>query len=47
MKKYAHILRPHLFLLFPYANTINIKEVCERLNKANFEKLYKLDEFIF
>jgi Fe-S-cluster containining protein len=47
MKIYAHILRPQLFLLFPYANTINDKSVCERLSKASFEKLYRLEEFIF
>ena len=47
MKQYAHILRPQLFLLFPYANTINDESVCKRLNKASFVKLYKLDEFIF
>ena len=47
MKQYAHILRPQLFLLFPYANTINDKSVCKRLSKASFVKLYKLEEFIF
>ena len=47
MKLYAHVLRPQLFILFPYANTINDKSVCERLNNATFEKLYRLEEFIF
>lgn len=47
MKQYAHILRPQLFLLFPYANTINDESVCKRLSKASFVKLYKLEEFIF
>lgn len=47
MKVYAHVLRPQLFLLFPYANTINDQSVCERLRKASFERLYKLEEFIF
>lgn len=47
MKQYAHILRPQLFLLFPYANTINSDDVCKHLSKASFEKLYKLEEFIF
>ena len=47
MKMYAHVLRPQLFLLFPYANTINLSEVCQRLGKAHFEKLYKLEQFIF
>lgn len=47
MKQYAHILRPQLFLLFPYANTINKSEVCEQLNKTHFEELYKLHDFIF
>lgn len=47
MKQYAHILRPQLFLLFPYANTINNEEVCKRLKSATFEKLYKLEQFIF
>lgn len=47
MKQYAHMLRPLLFLLFPYANTINQEDVCRHLSKANFEKLYKLDQFIF
>lgn len=47
MKRYAHILRPYLFLLFPYANTINQDDVCVRLNNASFEKLYNLHDFIF
>ena len=47
MKIYAHILRPQLFILFPYANTINRDDVCEHLSKATFEKLYKLHQFIF
>lgn len=47
MKQYAHILRPQLFLLFPYANTINDISVCKHLSKASFEKLYKLEQFIF
>lgn len=47
MKLYAHVLRPLLFLLFPYANTINRSDVCEKLNYATFEKLYKLQQFIF
>ncbi len=47
MRQYAHILRPQLFLLFPYANTINNKEVCTHLSEATFESLYKLDQFIF
>ncbi len=47
MKQYAHILRPQLFLLFPYANTINDESVCKRLSKSSFVKLYKLEEFIF
>lgn len=47
MKQYAHILRPQLFLMFPYANTINDKNVCKHLCEASFEKLYKLEEFIF
>lgn len=47
MKQYAHILRPQLFLLFPYANTINNDDVCKHLSKASFERLYKLEDFIF
>lgn len=47
MKIYAHILRPQLFLLFPYAEIINCDEVCQRLKKTHFERLYKLHDFIF
>lgn len=47
MKQYAHMLRPLLFLLFPYANTINQEDVCKHLSKANFERLYRLEQFIF
>lgn len=47
MKKYAHILRPQLFLLFPYADAINRDEVCMQLKKSHFEELYKLHDFIF
>lgn len=47
MRLYAHILRPQLFLLFPYANIINKSEVCEHLSKASFEKLYRLQQIVF
>lgn len=47
MKKYVHILRPFIFLLFPYANIITLDSVCPKLKKAHFSKLYKLNEFIF
>lgn len=47
MKEYAHILRPQLFLLLPYANIINRDDVCEKLSSAHFNKLYKLNKFIF
>lgn len=47
MKEYAHILRPQLFLLLPYSNIINRKDVCEKLSNAHFNKLYKLNEFVF
>lgn len=47
MKKYAHILRPQLFLLFPYAEVINCNEACEQLSKTHFEELYRLHDFIF
>lgn len=47
MKEYAHILRPQLFLLLPYANIINRKDVCEKLLNAHFNKLYKLNQFVF
>lgn len=47
MKEYAHILRPQLFLLLPYANIINREDVCEKLVDAHFNKLYKLNQFIF
>ena len=47
MKEYAHILRPQLFLLLPYANIINRNDVCQKLSNAHFNKLYKLNQFVF
>ena len=47
MKKYAHTLRPFIFLLFPFANIITMDTVCEKLKDAHFAKLYRLNEFIF
>lgn len=47
MKKYAHILRPFIFLLFPFANIITMDTVCEKLKDAHFVKLYRLNEFVF
>ncbi len=44
---YAHILRPQLFLLFPYLDLINREDVCEKLKDASFEELFKLEEFVF
>lgn len=44
---YAHLLRPQLFLLFPYLGLINRDDVCEKLKDASFEELFKLEDFIF
>lgn len=47
MKRYAHILRPFIFLMFPYANIVTLDSVCEKLKNAHFTRLYKLNDFIF
>ncbi len=47
MKEYAHILRPQLFLMFPYLELINRDDVCEKLKDASFKELYKVEDFIY
>lgn len=47
MKRYAHILRPYFFLLYPYLHIITSEPACERLNKATFKKLANFKDFVF
>ncbi len=47
MKKYAHILRPYFFLLYPYLHIITSDPVCERLKNADFNKIASFKEFVF
>ncbi len=47
MRKYAHVLRPFIFLLYPYANIITADTVCTKLKDAHFWELYRLNQFIF
>lgn len=47
MRKYAHVLRPFIFLLYPFANIITADVVCTKLKDAHFQKLYRLNQFIF
>lgn len=47
MKKYAHILRPYFFLLYPYLHVITSDVACERLKNAEFKKIADFKEFVF
>lgn len=47
MKKYAHILRPYFFLLYPYLHIITSDAACERLKNAEFKKIADFKEFVF
>lgn len=47
MKRYAHMLRPYFFLLYPYLHIITSEPACERLNKATFKKLANFKDFVF
>lgn len=47
MKKYAHILRPYFFLLYPYLHIITSDVACERLKNAEFRKIADFKEFVF
>lgn len=47
MKKYAHILRPYFFLLYPYLHIITSDVACERLKNAEFKKIANFKEFVF
>jgi len=47
MKKYAHILRPYFFLLYPYLHIITSDVACARLKNAEFRKIANFKEFVF
>lgn len=47
MKKYAHILRPYFFLLYPYLHIITSDAACARLKNAEFRKIANFKEFVF
>lgn len=47
MKKYAHILRPYFFLMYPYLHIITNDIVCEKLKDADFRKIANFKDFIF
>lgn len=47
MKKYAHILRPYFFLLYPYLHIITSEVACERLKDADFKEIGKFKDFVF
>lgn len=47
MKKYAHILRPYFYLLYPYLHIITSEPVCSRLNNATFRKIANFKDFVF
>lgn len=47
MKKYAHILRPYFFLLYPYLHIITSNVACERLNQADFKEIGTFKDFVF
>lgn len=47
MKKYAHILRPYFFLLYPYLHIITSDAACARLKDAEFKKIANFKEFVF
>ena len=47
MKKYAHILRPYFFLLYPYLHIITSNAACERLKDADFTEIGTFKDFVF
>ena len=47
MLRYAHILRPYFFLLYPYLHIITSDLVCERLKDAEFKQLANFKDFVF
>lgn len=47
MKKYAHILRPYFFLMYPYLHIITSDVACERLKDADFKEIGKFKDFVF
>jgi Fe-S-cluster containining protein len=52
MEKYAHILRPYLFLFYPYAHTTSLRKVSPKLYKeiekdGGFVDLGTLRDFLF
>jgi len=52
MEKYAHILRPYLFLFYPYVHTTSLKKVSPKLYKEiekndGFVDLGALQDFLF
>ena len=47
MVRYAHILRPYFFLLYPYLHIYTSDEVCQRLKNAEFKKIASFQDFIF
>lgn len=52
MEKYAHVLRPYLFLFYPYAHTTSLKTVSPKLYKEmtkddGFVDLGTLRDFLF
>lgn len=47
MKRYAHILRPYFFLLYPYLHIVTSDVACARLKDAEFRKIADFKEFVF
>lgn len=47
MKRYAHILRPYFFILYPYLHIITSDAVCVRLKNAEFKQIANFREFVF
>lgn len=47
MKKKAHLLRPYFFLLYPYLHLITNKNVCQKLQNADFQEIGKFKDFVF
>lgn len=47
MVKYAHILRPYFFLLYPYLHIFTDEGVCQRLKTAEFKAIATFQDFIF
>lgn len=47
MKKYAHILRPYFFLMYPYLHIITDDYVCAKLKNAEYRKIAYFKDFVF